>query len=180
MLSRSCPCWKAENIASKIWKSIRRSYLSQTKSWQTKLTRSQTSPYNKDACFFCHEVAGYRETLHSVSTTSAGQSIRDAVEISGNELLRIKLSTAIDANDTHAKDIKYYSKCYVNNVTSVLRRSRSPPDRDNSNMTAKVEFIDITESALREGKPLNMAELEETYTPMLERQPTYLLSPVKS
>jgi hypothetical protein len=118
--------------------------------------------------------------LHSVSTTSAGQSIRDAVEISGNELLRIKLSTAIDANDTHAKDIKYYSKCYVNNVTSVLRRSRSPPDRDNSNMTAKVEFIDITESALREGKPLNMAELEETYTPMLERQPTYLLSPVKS
>jgi hypothetical protein len=90
-----------------------------------------------------------------VSTTSAGQSIRDAVEISGNELLRIKLSTAIDGNDTHAKDIKYYSKCYVNNVTSVLRRSRSPPDGDNSNMTAKVEFIDITESALREGKPLN-------------------------
>ncbi len=54
---------------------------------ETKLTRSQTSPYNKDACFFCNEVAGYRETLHSVSTTSAGQSIRDAVEISGNERL---------------------------------------------------------------------------------------------
>jgi hypothetical protein len=134
---------------------------------ETKLTRSQTSPYNKDACFFCNEVAGYREALHSLSTTSAGQSIRDAVEISGNQLLRIKLSTAIDANDAHAIDIKYHSKCYVNNVTSVLRRSRSPPDGDNSNMAAKVEFIDITESALREGKPLNMAELEETYTNIL-------------
>ena len=134
---------------------------------ETKLTRSQTSPYNKDACFFCNEVAGYRKTLHSVSTTSAGQFIRDAVEISGNERLRIKLSTAIDTNDAHAIDIKYHSKCYVNNVTSVLRQSRSTSDRDNSDMAAKIEFIDITESTLREGNPLNIAELEEIYTNIL-------------
>ncbi len=55
----------------------------------------------------------------------------------------------------------------MNNVTSVLRRSRSLPDRDNSDMAAKIEFIDITESALREGKPLNIAELEEIYTNIL-------------
>ena len=83
-----------------------------------------------------------------MSTTSAGQFIRDAVEISGNERLRIKLSTAIDTNDAHAIDIKYHSKCYVNNVTSVLRRSRSTSDRDNSDMAAKIEFIDIIESTL--------------------------------
>lgn len=85
--------------------------------------------------------------------------IRDTVEISGNERLRIKLSTAIDTNDAHATDIKYHSKCYVNNVTSVLRRSRSTSHMDNSDIAAKIKFIDITESNLRERKPLNMEKI---------------------
>ena len=89
-------------------------------------------------------------------TASAGQYTRDTVEISGNERLRIKLSTAIDTNDPHATDIKYHSKCYVNNVTSVLRRSRSTSHLDNSDIAAKIKFIDITESNLREEKPLIM------------------------
>ena len=132
---------------------------------ETKLTRSQTSPYNKDACFFCNEVAGYQKTLHSMTTLQL--LIRDAVEISRNEKLRIKLSTAIDINDVHAIDVKYHKKCYVNNVTSVLHRSRSSHHQDNSDMAAKIEFIDMTESTLREEKPLNMAELEEIYLNIL-------------
>lgn len=96
--------------------------------------------------------------LHSVSTTSARKSIKDAVDISGNERLWIKLSTAIDTKDVNTIVIRYHSKCYVNNVTSVLRQSWSTSNRNNT--AAKIEFIDITESALREGKPLKIAELE--------------------
>ncbi|EDO31470.1 predicted protein [Nematostella vectensis] len=64
----------------------------------------------------------YRENLHSVSTTEAGQAIGKATEISGDEKLMIKLSTAIDTSDAHAIDIKYHNKRYTMNVTNVLRR----------------------------------------------------------
>ena len=64
-------------------------------------------------------------------------------------------------------DVKYNNKCYVNNVTSVLCRSKSSHHQDNSDMAAKIEFINMTESTLREGKPLNVAELEEIYLNIL-------------
>ena len=73
-----------------------------------KLTRSQTCPYNKEVCFFCEQAAGNQDPLHSVSTTSAGQSIRSAVQILGDTKLQTKLATAIDTNDAHAMDIKYH------------------------------------------------------------------------
>lgn len=79
-------------------------------------------PLNKETCFFCDEGSSYRDSLHKVSTMSAGQAIRSAVEMSGNEKLIVKLSTAIDANDAHAIDVKYHNRCYTNNVTNVLRR----------------------------------------------------------
>jgi hypothetical protein len=60
---------------------------------ETKLTQSQTSPYNKDACFFCNELENPAFGEHHISRTV----YRDAVAISGNERLRIKLSTAIDS-----------------------------------------------------------------------------------
>ena len=43
------------------------------------LTRSKTTPYNRDVCFFCEGVAGYRETVRTVSTMSAGQSLHAAI-----------------------------------------------------------------------------------------------------
>ena len=72
------------------------------------LTRSKTSPFNREVCFFCDEQAGYRQSLHNISTFSAGESLRAAVELSGNDKLRVKLSTAVDASDAHAIDIKYH------------------------------------------------------------------------
>lgn len=74
------------------------------------LTRSKTSPYDKNVCFFCEKAAGYRETLHSVCTTSAGHSLRAAIESAGNDKLLVKLSTSIDASDAHAIDIKYHKQ----------------------------------------------------------------------
>lgn len=56
------------------------------------LTRSKTTPYNKDVCFFCDGPPGYRKNLHSVSTFSAGESLRTAVDMSGNDKLAVKLN----------------------------------------------------------------------------------------
>jgi len=136
----------------------------------TQLTRSQTSPYNKDVCFFCDIGAGYRGTLNSVSTTSAGHSLRAAIELARNEKLLVKLSTAIDASDAHAIDIKYHLRCYANNVTNVLRKTSnsSSSNVDSAEIAARIEFLDTTETSLRKGRLLNMAELEATYTIILQ------------
>ena len=83
---------------------------------------SQTCPYNKEVCFFFERAAGHQDPLHSVSTTSAGQSIQSAVQILGDAKLQTKPATAIDTNDAHAINIKYHKNCYLNKVTSVLRR----------------------------------------------------------
>ena len=39
------------------------------------ITRSKTIPYEKNVCFFCEGDAGYRQSLHSVLTSSAGESL---------------------------------------------------------------------------------------------------------
>ncbi|KXJ06972.1 hypothetical protein AC249_AIPGENE76 [Exaiptasia diaphana] len=74
----------------------------------SQLTRSKTAPYNKDVCFFCDGIAGYRQNLHNVSTTSAGESLRYAIQTSCNVKLQVKLNSAINPNDAHAIDIKYH------------------------------------------------------------------------
>ena len=59
------------------------------------LTRSNTMPYDRDACFFYGKVvAGYQDPLHSISTTSAGHSLRVAIETAENDRLKVKLSSA--------------------------------------------------------------------------------------
>lgn len=115
---------------------------------ENKFTRSQTSPYNKELCFFSEQAAGYRDSLHSVSTESAGQSIRAAIQVLGDARLLTKLSTAINLNDAHAIDIKYHKNCYLNTVTNVLRRLESSSDQDSVELAAEVEFLDITKMVM--------------------------------
>ena len=64
-------------------------------------------PLTTGTCFFCDKAAGYREQLPTVSTKSAGKSLHDAIEITGNNKLRVNLSTAVDLKDAHAIGIKY-------------------------------------------------------------------------
>ena len=78
-----------------------------------------------------------------------------------------KLSTAIDTYHAHAIDIKYRKNCYLNNVTNVLCRLEGSSDQDRGELAAKVQFLDIIKMALREGKPLDMAELEAMYISFL-------------
>ena len=139
-------------------------------------TRSKTIPYDKNVCFFCDsDAAGYRQSLHNVMTSSAGESLRAAIEMSSNDKLRVKLSSAIDPSDAHAIDIKYHGKCWANHVTSVLRRGKSqalstdqPASQRASKAAAQIEFLTMVENTLRNGTILTMSKLQEGYESILE------------
>ena len=118
-------------------------------------------------------MAGYRDTLHTVSTMSVGQSLYAGIQLSGNDKLRVKLSTSVNVTDSHAIDIKYHKNCWSNNVSSVLQKSwQEPPSVTNlaANIAAKIEFLITTESSLKvkSGNILNMSELHTSYDCILK------------
>ena len=49
-------------------------------------------------------------------------SVREAIELSRNDKLRVKFSTAINATDARVIDIKYHKNCWTKNVSNVLRK----------------------------------------------------------
>ena len=134
----------------------------------SQLTRSQTSPYDKNVRFFCEEKG--KQPLHNVSTFSAGESLNEAINLSGNNVLQVKLSTALDATDAHAIDIKYHKNCWLKNVTNVIKKAPAS-DKSSSDLVseaaARIEFLAMTETALREGKILSMSDLQSTFEEVL-------------
>lgn len=123
------------------------------------------------AFFSCDGAADYRHPLHKVCTFSAGESPRAALGMSGNDKLSVRLNTAIASNDAHSIDIKYDLKCWLNNVTNVLRKPVSANKsscRLASEIAAKIEFvITMTEQTLREGKIATMSELQASFENIL-------------
>ena len=108
-------------------------------------------------------------------TSSAGESLRAAIEMSSNDKLRVKLISAIHPSDADAIDIKYHEKCWVNHVTSVLRRGKSqspevstdqPVSRRASKAAAQIEFLTMVENTVRNGTILTMAKRQEGYDSM--------------
>lgn len=90
------------------------------------LTRSKTSPFDKNSCFFCEEPESEKQTLHMVSTFSAGKSLNEAIRLSGNDVLHVKLiSATLNANYGLSIDIKYHKTCWLRNVSNVLRGKQS-------------------------------------------------------
>ena len=79
-------------------------------------------------------------------TSSAGESLNEAIRLSKDDSLRVKLSTAIDAKDAHANDIKYHKNCWLTNVTNVVRKATSPAESSNliSEISARIEFMAVT------------------------------------
>ena len=123
-------------------------------------------------CLFCEKGAGYRDTLRTVSTKSASKSLHDAIETSGNDGLRVKLSTAVDLKDAHAIDIKYHKKCWGKNVSIVLRQPITAATSSSRSLTAevaaKIEFLTTTEIALKNGNVLIMSHIQAAYDSILK------------
>lgn len=135
------------------------------------LTRSKTAPYDKTTCFFCDGKATGRYPLHRVSTGPVGESLNEAIKVSGNDILRVKLSTAVDSNDAHAIDIQYHKKCWSSNVTNVLRRRTSTGSKGDSDLVsetaARIEFLAVIEITLREGNIRTLSEVQTIYDGIL-------------
>lgn len=128
------------------------------------LTRSKTAPYDKDVCFFCNDEARYQQPLHLVSTKSAGYSLEAAVKKLDDPKLLVKLSTAIDARDAHAIDIKYHKNCWTKHVVNILRKSSTEDHEEETSLVAsKIEFLAMTESVLNSGQVVDMGQLTNAF-----------------
>lgn len=85
-------------------------------------------------------------------------------------MLGVKLSTSLDATDAHAIDIKYHKNCWLKNVTNVIKKA-SASDKCSSDLVieaaARIEFLAMTETALREGKILTTSDQQSTFEEVL-------------
>ena len=107
-------------------------------------TRSQSAPYNSYLCFFCEDPGSYKYPLHRVAIQNAGISVKEAIEKSGNERLRVKLSTALDPID-----IRYHKHCWATEVTHVLRKTEDTNFTITSvadKIAADIEFLCMLET----------------------------------
>ena len=120
--------------------------------------------------FFCDGPPGYRENLHNISTFSAGESLRTAIGMSGNDKLSVKLNTSISPDDAHSIDIKYHKNCWAIHVSHVLRRETSELSSEKlaGEIAAQIEFLTMTEMTLRSGKVATMSELQDAFESILE------------
>ena len=130
------------------------------------LTRSCTPMYCKEKCFFCDLQGDTGNQLRHVSYDSAGDSLRRAIELSRNDVFRVRLSETISPGDAHAIDVLYHKACWTKNVRNVLRSSDETVINESHNarlLASRYEFIDVVEEYLHDGNLSNMSELRTTY-----------------
>ena len=58
-------------------------------------TRSQSSPYDTNRCFFCERAALYHNQLHKVAKQNA--CLKNEIEIGGDKKMSVKICTAIQS-----------------------------------------------------------------------------------
>ena len=93
--------------------------------------------------------------------------MRKAVECGSNDKLKVQLSTALDAKDARAIDVKYHLPCWVQNVqrASATHMEISMASGANSSsetmetITADIEFLTLVKGMLENGKGLSMLHL---------------------
>lgn len=119
---------------------------------------------------FCEGSARYQQPLHSVSTSSAGESLQAAIEAINDDKLRVKISTAINPSDGHAIDIKYHRKCWMRYVVNGPRKrtSTSTSKRASSVAAAEIEFLNMLDNALNVGEIVTMADLQTNFDSIME------------
>ena len=81
--------------------------------------------------------------------------VSESIELSRNDKLRVKFSTAINATDARAIDIKYHKNCWTKNVSNVLRKplvSRSSSSVLAGEAAAKIEFVNNNQNHVKEWK----------------------------
>ena len=95
---------------------------------ESPFTRSSTSLLNSSLCFFS-QVDVSQEQLIKVSTNSAGEALKHAIEVSQNAVFRTRSSTSIATSDAHAIDVRYHKPCWTKHVFHVLRGEATESNR---------------------------------------------------
>ena len=121
--------------------------------------------------FFCNKEGSQGDKLFTVlydkSGNRRGSDLKRAMEIKNDEKFRVKLSEAIDPNDTLAIDVMYHHGCWRDNVDHVLRSEKLSETRRGRDLTtefaAKIEFIGLIRGLLDGGHKISMAEVQKGY-----------------
>lgn len=131
-------------------------------------TRSNTTPLEKNLCFFCQEDT--KEKLYKVCTQNAGNYLRSAVEKSKNPAVRTRLNTCISPTDAHAIDVHYDKACWRSNVFHVTRQMPSNTSSSQVHPLQAASLVQITnlvDVKTRQKAYISMDDVERVYRNML-------------
>ena len=96
-------------------------------------------------CIFCDIVESKNNPLHRVATLATGNNLKVAAELSKNNKLLVRINASPNPSDAHAMDVLYHKKCWLKNVTNVIksnRRSNVQNIADRERLIAtEIEFI---------------------------------------
>ena len=133
-------------------------------------TRSSTSQLNSSLCCFC-QVDVSQEQLIKVSTNSAGEALKHAVEVSQNAVFKTRLNTSIATSDAHAIDVGYHKPCWTKHVFHILRGEATESNgqtKDCSTQIASlIELINLVDNQTQNIAYLSIDDIETTYINML-------------
>lgn len=103
--------------------------------------------------------------MRHVSYESSGYLLREAIAISKNDVLSVRLAECITPGDAHAIDVYYHMKCWSRNVSNVLRKHRVADTAEVSpkSTASLVEFLACVKSFHRDGNITSVADLHNTY-----------------
>ena len=71
--------------------------------------------------FFCQE--NNSEQLYQVRTVNAGESLKEAVEQSDDDMLTSRLSACIAPGNAHTTDVRYHKTCRTKYVLNGQREA---------------------------------------------------------
>ena len=128
---------------------------------QKRLTLSLLDSYKKEQCFFCQDDT--TQPLVNFRTFNRSDMIKEAIEKSNNETLRIRFNSFCDA---HAGDVKYHLPCMINNVDRVLycskRKTEVDPD-DLIRCAVEEELVTPVDVGIKSGSIFEMKRIFEAY-----------------
>ena len=126
-------------------------------------TRSSFALYDKNRCFFC-QIDDASVPLYNLRSFQRSNLVCKAIEITGNEVLRIRFSSALDG---HAGDMKYHAICMITNVDNVLSAADTKKQDvfvcDGRIYAAQQEILMEVENGIRTGSCYSMKNVTLSY-----------------
>ena len=129
-------------------------------------TRSSVNPFDKSLCFFC-QIENTELSFHNCLTKHMGQSIRECIK--GNQVLEIRMNSAIGNDDARAIDVKYHLRCFsIENRRKLQRLKEKRTDSQHDRVSsAEFEFVSLIESYIGGGSVVSMADCDQVYVDIL-------------